>query len=286
MRITVLIFALLLALGGVAQPASDIYLFDLVLKPDKISIVNGRNITHRMGYDNQPFFHPNQSILYFTSADTMGRTDLFSFNYTAAETRQLTSTTDREYSPTVTPDQKYISCIIQHDDGAQDLGKYPIRGGIPIVLVNTLTIGYHTWMDNNTLLLFVLGEPNTLHKYTLTDNKDTVVGDRIGRSLHRVPDSPASSFVHKIGPDEWLIKTIDPAGQITTVGKTLIHQEDLAWTPDRRIIMSDGEKMFFLLPSGKAQWTEIALESTVALKGITRISINASGDKIAIVANE
>ncbi len=108
-----------------AQPASEIYLFDLKIKKDKITLSNGKNITNHKGYDNQPFFHPNEPLIYYTQADTSGRTDIIVFDYSKNSTRKITETSEREYSPTLTPDGKFLSCIIQRDDGVQDLGKYP-----------------------------------------------------------------------------------------------------------------------------------------------------------------
>ena len=78
------------------------------------------------------------------------------------ETEEITRTNEREYSPTITPDGKYLSCIIQRGDDSQDLGKYPLAGGPAKVLIDSLKIGYHAWMNQNELLLFVLGESMTL----------------------------------------------------------------------------------------------------------------------------
>ncbi|MEJ0031081.1 MAG: hypothetical protein WDO15_12190 [Bacteroidota bacterium] len=70
----------------------------------------------------------------------------------------ITGTSEREFSPTVTPDKQFLSCIIQRDDGVQDLGKYPIDGGDPALIIDNLKVGYHVWVDNSHLALFVLGE--------------------------------------------------------------------------------------------------------------------------------
>jgi len=269
-----------------AQPASEIYLFDLKIKKDKITLSNGKNITNHNGYDNQPFFHTNEPLIYYTQADTSGRTDIMVYDYSKNSTGKITETSEREYSPTLTPDGKFLSCIIQRDDGVQDLGKYPVAGGPPVVLIDNLKVGYHAWVSGTDLILFVLGEPNTLRWYSLSNKRDTILAGNIGRSLHKIPKTDDMSFVDK-SADRWLIKKLDTKTKnISNITTSLPGREDLSWTPDGKIIMSDGEKLFYFHPGGLDVWTEVEGMSTLKLKGITRLSVNKKGDKIAIVATE
>ena len=50
--------------------------------------------------------------------------------------------------------------------------------------------------------------------------------------------------------------------------------------------MSDGEKLFYFHPGISDSWREIEGVSELKLKGITRLSVNKKGNKIAIVAAE
>ncbi len=248
-------------------------------------MVNPKNITNRSGYDNQPHFHPEKPLVYFSSADESGRTDIMVYNYETGETKKFTNTSEREYSPTVTPDRKFISCIIQRDNGAQDLGKYPIDGGEPVIVVDNLTVGYHAWINDDALMLFVLGRPNTLRLYSISEKKDVVLAENIGRSLHRIPGTNDISFIDKQG-EEWHIKKYESAtGMIVTITPTLPNREDLAWTSDGKILMSDGEKLFYWV-SKKKQWSPVIMPSNFLLKGITRLATNNSMTKLAIVVEE
>jgi Tol biopolymer transport system component len=266
-------------------PGTEIYLFDLKVKKNSVELVNPKNITNRTGYDNQPHFHPEKPLLYFSSADETGRTDIMVYNYETGETKKLTNTPEREYSPTVTPDGKFISCIIQRDNGKQDLGKYPIDGGEAVIIVENLTVGYHAWINDNTLVLFVLGRPNTLRLYSVSEKKDQELAGNIGRSLHRIPGTNDISFIDKQGP-EWLIKKYNSEnGTIETIAPTLPNREDLAWTADGKILMSDGSATFYWIPK-KKQWSPIVLSSNFLLKGVTRMAANNSMTKLAIVVEE
>lgn len=282
--------ALLIAFDSYSQAGSEIYLFDLHLRKDNVSISDPKNFTNHKGYDNQPFFHFDKPIVYYASFDDNGRSDIKYYNYRTEETKQLTQTPEREYSPTLTLDEEYISCIIQRDNSAQDLGKYPVEGGEPTVLVNNLMVGYHVWTDNSHVGLFVLGsngEQNELHYFRLPTKSDTVLATNIGRSLHKIPNESAFSFVHKISDKEWVIKKFNTVThKISTIATTLPGNEDLCWTPDGKILVSGGSKIFWLDPKIDVVWKEVEIASPTPLKGMSRVAVNLSGNKLALVVAE
>jgi WD40-like Beta Propeller Repeat len=267
-------------------PGTEIYLLDLKIKKSNIQVANPQNITNHIGYDNQPYFHPDKPLIYYSSTNAEGKTDIIEYNYITKATRNITTTSEREYSPTVTPDKNFLSCIIQRDNGTQDLGKYPIEGGEPIVLINTLTTGYHAWITPESLLLFVLGDTLTLHRYDLASGKDIILAKNIGRSLHKIPKTSSMSFVHKVSAEEWLIKKINENVTVETITPTLPVREDLAWTPDGKILMSDGKKLFFYEPGKSSSWQEIEMPSTMPAGLVTRLAVNLNGNMLAIVVAE
>jgi hypothetical protein len=286
---TIIAFAFqLCSLVGFAQTGSEILLFDLSIKKDKLVLSNPKNITNHVGYDNQPSFHADQPLIFYSSFNPDGRSDIKSYDHKSGETRSLTQTTEREYSPTLTPDKQFVSCIIQRDDGAQNLGKYPVGGGQPTVLIDNLIVGYHVWVDQDRLLLFVLGEPQTLHLYNVKTKEDKVLAEKIGRSLHSIPGQNAMSFVHKISDSEWIIKRFDGAtSEISTLIKTLPGREDLCWTPQGRIIMSDGTRIYSIDPLNEKEWSEVSIKfGGEQLKGVTRLSLNSKGNRLAVVVSE
>lgn len=267
-------------------PGTEILLFDLKVTKSSIQLLNPKNITNRTGYDNQPHFHPEKPLVYFSSADETGRTDIVVYNYETGETKKFTNTPEREYSPTVTPDEKFISCIIQRDNGSQDLGKYPIDGGEPTIIIDNLTVGYHAWINDDLLVLFVLGRPNTLRQYSISEKKDQELAGNIGRSLHRIPGTKDISFIDKQGP-EWLIKKYNSNnGTIETIASTLPNREDMACTADGKILMSDGSNLYFIKPGKDSSWRQVAIPKETEIRGITRLAINRSSSKIAIVVDE
>jgi len=278
-----------------SQSATEIFLFDMKIINGQVHVSNGINITRHKGYDNQPFFHPLQPIIYYSSFDDSDRSDIKFNNYSKQQTSNFTVTRDREYSPTVTPDGKFISCILQRDNGAQDLIKYPIDGGKPEVMINHLKIGYHAWAGDNKLFLFVLDDSihNSLHYYYLGKNADTVIAENIGRSLHKIPGQMAMSFVQKISDKEYTIKKYDlNTGIISTIIPALPGQDQLCWLQNGIILMSYGSKLFSYQESSFTElkdrkWQPVVIEGNSSmLKGVTRLATSDGNNKLAIVVSE
>ena len=119
------------------QTGSEIILFDLKVKKGKIILSSPENITHHKGYDNQPSFNPTQPIIYYSSFDDSGRSDIKYYNYKTKQTANLTTTSDREYSPTVIINRNFKSFIIQRNNGLKPLGKYTMKGVNATVLIKT-----------------------------------------------------------------------------------------------------------------------------------------------------
>ncbi len=290
MKKVLLFFIFFYSLSPFAQTGSEIILFDLKMKEGQFFLSNPVNITNHKGYDNQPSFHPSQPIIYYSSFDDSSRSDIKFYNYKTGQTSNLTVTRDREYSPTVTPDGKFISCIIQRDNGAQDLGKYPVEGGQPVVLIDNLKIGYHAWVDENKLFLFVLGDSNTntLHYYNLSNKSDSIIADNIGRSLHKIPGQHAMSFIQKISAKENGIKKFDLAsGKITAVISSLSGQDHIVWLQHNTIISGSEMNLFSFNTDVDKEWKPVIIQSgNILLKSVTRIAVNSDNTKLAVVISE
>ncbi|MDL5048609.1 hypothetical protein QQ054_21580 [Oscillatoria amoena NRMC-F 0135] len=288
MRNLLTVLVCLTTTGMFAQqpPGTEIYLFNLTKKKGVISLTNPINITNRQGYDNQPYFHPEKPLLYYASADSEGRTDIIEYNYVANTTRRLTETPEREYSPTVTPDGQFISCIIQRDNGAQDLGKYPIEGGAPQVLINNLTVGYHAWVDDARVITFILPEPFSLQLVDTRTGKTTVLAENIGRSLHKIPKQNAMSFVQQLPDKSWAIKKLSTKDlSITNLVAVNAEREPLlTWISDGTLLRSTDVEINAINPGKDKSWSKVEIQS--AMKGISRMAVNSQGDKVAVVVSE
>ncbi len=279
-----------------ATPApSDIFIVEVKTKldrktrTDELKFGEPKKITDFAGYNNQPFFMTDgQSILYTSIRSKQA--DIYRYDIRTDATTQFTNTPESEYSPTLMPDRKGISVVrVEADGKTQRLWKFPLDGGTPsLILENIKPVGYHLWIDDHTLALFVLGDsdkPNFLEILDARTQKSQFVTDNPGRVLCKIPNQNKFSFVHKIADGNWAIKAFDLRTHTSALLiATLPGVEDYAWLPNGKLLMAKDSKLFAVVPLTGAAWAEVADFSKAGIKRITRIAVNGNGSRIAIVA--
>ena len=170
------------------------------------------------------------------------------------------------------------------------MGKYPIVGGQPSVLINNLTVGYHAWAAKDKLLLFVLGDSNTntLHYYNLAIKKDSILSNNIGRSLHKIPGQNAMSFIQKTSAKQSLVQRMDlGTGVISTIASTLPGQDHITWLQNNVIVSGSADKLFSFRVGIDKEWQPVIIDGDVSmLKAISRLTTNANNSKLAVVVSE
>jgi dipeptidyl aminopeptidase/acylaminoacyl peptidase len=269
-----------------SPPANDIFLIDVTKQNGQMQLGAPIKITEWNGYNNQPFFFPDGQSLFYTSIRADKQADIYWYEIKSGKTSRVTETSESEYSPTITPDGKFISVVRVEADSTQRLWKFPLTGGKPILILERIKpVGYHTWLDNDTVALFILGKPNTLQIVDVRTEKAEKIAENPGRILRRIPNENKFSFVHKSSDQEWIVKAFDlKTRTITPLIKTLAGVEDYAWTPSGVLLMAKDSKLFAWNPAKDKTWQELADFSGAGLKGITRIAVSPNANKIAVVA--
>src|SRR5256884_9281007 len=148
---------------------SDIFIVDIKSERGGMKFGQPLKITTFVGYNNQPSFLPDgRSILYTSIGDKQA--DIYRYALRSRAPSQITNTAESEYSPTVMPDGKNISFVRVEADGTQRLWKFPLAGGAPsLILEKTKPVGYHFWIDDHTLALFILGGKGKLNTLQIVD---------------------------------------------------------------------------------------------------------------------
>ncbi len=266
-----------------APPSTDVYLASLATSDDGVRLGSPVNVTRRTGYDNQPCFL-DDGLLYTAIGDD-GQADVWIYDLESRQRRRLTETPESEYSPTPIPGEDAISVVRVEADETQRLWRFPLQGGEPdLLLPNVQPVGYHAWSDSQNLLLFVLGEPNTLQHARRGDGVGRVLAENIGRALRRVPGSDRIGFVHKEGEAKWTIRSIDPAsGKTFTILETRPKREDFAWSPSGKLWMGDGSALY-LADAAQGRWRQVVDFAQHELSEITRIAVHPEERWLAFVA--
>lgn len=265
------------------QSATEVFLLDIVEQDSAFTILNPINISNNIGYDNQPsFINGGRDILF--SSTRNGQTDIVRYNIRRKTKTWLTETEGSEYSPIQIGSSQSFSTILLEKNGTQLLYKYSMKTGLGEVLIPTLKIGYHTWINRYRVISFVLGDPPSLHLSDLKARTNRIVDDSIGRSLHRIPRSDLISYISK-KKNIWEINAYDPnTGKIDFITQALGKSEDVAWTPNGTLITGEGSKIYKFSPH--SGWIETSDLSNYNLTNITRIAVSPRGDRVAIVVAE
>ena len=271
---------------SVAQNDTEIYVFDLNNDGTNYSISAPFNVTYQNpGYDNQPHFLPDGSMYYVSTRD--GQTDVAQVEFQEYSWSWLTWTEGgSEFSPTPIPNSQDFSYIRLDTSGQQLLYRHDHSTQEPQVLLKGLKVGYHCWFDENTLAVFVLGEPSTLQICNITDGECLPKHSNIGRSLHRIPNTSLLSFISK-DQEPWQIKSYEPvAGTTRKIINVVDSSEDMCWASDGTLFMGSDSVLYKFHAAFDKDWVKVADLSEFGLSGITRLNINPDGNQIAIVVKQ
>lgn len=283
MKKHLILIIFLMPFFGFSQSNTEVFLFDLNHEDGVFQLSNFKNISNNEGYDNQPSFLDNNTILY--SRTRNGQTDIAKYTISNAELQWVCDTEGSEYSPLKIPNQDAVSAIRLDKDGTQVLRKYSLQDGISKVLVDDIVIGYHVWFKEDILASSVL-EKDYLSLYisNLSENKNYRHQIKIGRSLHNIPNSNLISYISKEKDSIWEIKSIDPTtGKTNFIVETLPKSEDMCWTLNRNILMAKNSDLYVFDLNSKKKWVKIAQLSDYGITNITRLAVSLDGKMLTVV---
>jgi hypothetical protein len=266
-----------------AAPGTDIYLAALEQTGDGLGLGALRNATRRSGYDNQPAFAEDGTLLFTSERD--GQTDVYRYDLTTDSAQAVTTTPQSEYSPTPRPDGRFTVVRVE-TDGRQRLWQYD-ASGTPVAPVDddVTGVGYHAWIDRQHVALFVLGDPPTLQRFGVDTGTRDTLATRIGRSLQPVPGTRAVSYVQVAADSTTAIHRVDGNSGSTRrlaaspgSGRSIDH----AWTPGGTLLMADGTTLY-ARSADAATWTPVA---DLAPLQPTRLAVSPDGQTLALVAED
>ena len=147
-------------------------------------------------------------------------------------------------------------------------------------------VGYHTWIDDHTLALFVLGSPATLQLADTRTGAAEEVARGITRSLQRVPRVGTISYVDKDEDGSLMVRELDPKTKTATTIVAAVagaREADLAWTPDGLLLMAEKDVLYSYTRDDRG-WKRLVDLAALGMHGVTRIAVSPKGDRIALVA--
>ncbi len=269
-----------------AQTNTEVYLFDLKRANDSIIMSGGVNISNNPGYDNQPSF-PNDSTILFSSTRA-NQTDIAQYDIQKGTVNWITNTLDgSEYSPLKIPNKEEVSAIRLDTNGLQRLYTYDILTGKDMELLKDLKVGYHLWYNDHIIVSSVLVDNRMdLVVSDLKKGTHNAVEKNVGRSLHKIPNSNLVSYISK-QKEGWSIKSLNPiTGTTENVVHLLPNVEDICWLNSGEILLSKENRMYKFRPKTTSNWVLVKSFEEENLQKVTRLASNKTNDKLAIVSEE
>jgi hypothetical protein len=269
-----------------SQTNTEIYVFDLIKIDDTIDLQNGINISNNKGYNSQPSFYDQNTVIFAASRN--GKTDIALYDLKQEKpSLSYISETKKggEYSPQRIPNSNNISAVRLDEDGLQRFYSYNYKQQKATELIANLKVAYPTWYDKNTLIAVAIVKDSL--ELFISDLKTKInisVAKNVGRSVHKIPNSNLVSFISKENKEYWLLKSLNPITKeiktITTIGKS----KDIAWLPSGHLLIPDGNKIYQLHPKKDKSARLFFSFSDENINNISRIAVNKTGTKIAITA--
>lgn len=282
--------------GGIPLPVSgpfrpldaDVYIADLHWESSGLPAIGElTNLTRRPGYDNQPYFVPDGSGLWYTAIDEHdGQADIWRYDFsTRMVTRVTLSNPESEYSATPLPDGSGISAIRVEADSTQRLWRFDGDGAnASVVLDNVAPVGYHAWVDETTVVMFILGDPPTLQRADTRSGRAEVLAENIGRSIQAIPNSFDISYVQRHEDGSTTIMRLPGDGSAATDIVEGVEGGDFhAWTPNGTLLMAHEAIIYARSLDAEGGWQPIADFSGLHID-ISRLAVSPDGSQIAIVA--
>ena len=269
-----------------APPNTEIYLAPLARRGDSIIVGTAENITHRVGYDNQPSFLPDASGLLYTAIGADGQADVWRYDIRSRRTPRVTATPESEYSPTVMPGGRRFSVVRVERDSTQRLWSFAMNGSDPQLLLGALQpVGYHAWLAPNRLLAYVLGTPSTLHIIDRDGANDEVRAQDVGRALQRIPGRGWYSFTQRDSARAlWIMSQPFEGGPLSPLVRAPTDDEYHTWTPDGALLSAtQGSIVRWDGRTGDdGEWLPIA--AMPGVRNISRLAVSPDGRWLAFVA--
>ena len=268
-----------------SQENTEVFVFDISHSYEGLELLNGRNISNNEGYDNQPSFISNESVIFAGNND--GQTDISEYNLTSDLQKWVNSKTEGgEYSPQKFPSNNDVAVVRLDKDGLQRLYRYDSKTAQSEEIIENLQVAYFSFYNDKKMLATVLnGEKLDLVIIDLLSKSADTLFYNAGRSIQRVPQTNSMSYSlvnEEKNLDLYLLDMNTKESYF--VCELPIGIQDYVWINDTQILVGSGNRLYMYDTLGGSEWNRVASLEEFGIKNITRMAISPNGKKLALVA--
>ena len=286
MTMTVL-FVLTIQILYAQLPKTQVYLAEFVdwqRKPQLKALSYLTQFNHT-GYNNQAKFANVDEIYMSVAIDSHQKTDIYHFDLRRKSMDMFTNSEEiSEFSPVIAPDQRNLTTVrIESDGKDQSLWSYPLdrtdSGHRLFPKLNN--IGYYTWINQDSVALFLVGNPHQLVLANAKSGTTEFLADNIGRCIKSAPNGYLY-FVHKLRADLWVLKTYHFSDKATnTICQMPTGREDFDILSSGHILVGDGTLLKWMHPNSDKSWKVVTDFKDMGINNIQRLSV--LGNKVLFV---
>jgi Tol biopolymer transport system component len=269
------------------MPDTEIFLSDIEIKNHLIKIEKTVNMSNHKGYDNQPCFMPDEkNMVFFSQADSNQKVHISAYNIRSKKTKRITATPTSEYSPMLAPDKMNFSVVMVEEDSSQRVWLFDLKTGAKKICLTQKTdsIGYYTWLGNDSILYYKLTKPHSLRVLNLKTGEDNWLCDSPTRSFKSISNTSFFYVIHE-ETQNLLYSFNIPLKKATLIATDKPDNQDYVYQPDLGFIKSEGSRLYRYSPETKV-WVEVADFSAAGISKITRFAFSADKKHLAVVSNQ
>jgi hypothetical protein len=261
---------------------SDIWIADVRMNEGNIYFGAAKNFTNSPGYDSQPFFIDDSTILY-THIDLDQQADIYQYQLRKNTNSRYTKSSESEYSPKLLPSRKGISVVAVEKDSTQRIWSFDLNGNNGHLLVPQIdSVGYYTWLNDTSFAAFILTEPSSLQICNTVNNNTKTIAKNIGRCLQ--VSATGNLYFTTLEKDSvrWLCRT-ESNGTITKLIEFYKGVEDFVVSNNNTVLCAKEGMLYYTDHKFNLGWRLCGNFSSYGLNNINRIALSPNNKKIALV---
>ncbi|MBP8725182.1 MAG: hypothetical protein KBF37_00885 [Saprospiraceae bacterium] len=236
------------------------------------------------GYNNQPHFLDENTLLATLQTDPYKATEIYSFDLMHKTKRNLTRSLSAEYSPKALHGGKDSISYVRvpaNDTTVQDLVASPVfrASDFRYLLRDFGTVAYYRQLSGELFVCYLLDGSHQLGLCDQSHGYKRMFASNPGQCFE-VNRAGQILYVDKSLEAHWLLKSYDPNSQRSrTLGTMPAGTQDFALDASEQIYCASKGRILRLNANGL--WNELIDLSTAGLRDIRRIAIR--GNLLAFV---
>ncbi len=268
-------------------PETELFLANVEIKNNLVKVKSVEKISSHKGYNNQPcFINKDADILFTADAISDTKTHICDYNLGSKKTERLGITNTSEYSANILPNKKDFSVVMVEEDSMQRVWIFKLPKGDSKYCLSQQTdsVGYYTWLGNDSILYYKLSTPHSLHALNTKTNQDVWLCDNPTRSFKKVSATTFFYVIHSEKQNTIYLFDIRTKKATEVAVDAKAANQDYNWHRVLGILKSEDGKLFRYSKDTKV-WVELADFSSYDAKKITRFTISENEKYIALVSS-